>query len=443
VSGIAGIAKPRDNRVVRKMLDKIAHRGNSNRLIETNAATLGIAWSQVHSAISEKRQVNLNPWDNGSIGYVSEAHGKFLLKRDPFGVVPMYYGKTREGSLCFSSEVKGLLPVTRDIHELPPGHIYDGQQLIPYFQIKKLPRVESPPKRIAKELHDILTAAVEKYASNGKVGAWLSGGVDSSVMAALARPYVDPFFTFAAGLPGSQDLKYARMVADFLHSDHHELLVNIKDLLEVLPKVIYHLESFDAWLVRSSIMNYLVGRLSAEYVPSVLSGEGGDELFGGYHYLKGLDSKDLPDELIDITSRLHNTALQRVDRCSSAHGIVAHVVFLDPTVVNFALRIPVEYKIKNGIEKWILRQAMADVLPPAVLRRPKSKFWQGSGVGDLLANYAEEHITDTDFILERKLPNGWLLRSKEELLYYRVFCERLGNFTNLDWMGRTKGVPMN
>jgi asparagine synthase (glutamine-hydrolysing) len=103
----------------------------------------------------------------------------------------------------------------------------------------------------------------------------------------------------------------------------------------------------------------------------------------------------------------------------------------------------VEYKIKNGIEKWILRQAMADVLPPAVLRRPKSKFWQGSGVGDLLANYAEEHITDTDFIRERKLPNGWLLRSKEELLYYRVFCERLGNFTNLDWMGRTKGVPMN
>jgi asparagine synthase (glutamine-hydrolysing) len=332
--------------------------------------------------------------------------------------------------------------VTHDVHELPPGHTYDGQHLNVYYRLTKLPMLNDSPKKIAKELHRKLVSAVEKYARCGCIGAWLSGGLDSSVMASLARPYSQPFYTFAAGMPGSPDIKYARCVAEFIQSDHHEIIIKINDLLTALPEVIYHLESFDAWLVRSSIMNYVVAGLAAQYVSSVFSGEGGDELFAGYDYLKYFDPSELVDELIDITARLHNTALQRVDRCSAAHGTVAYVGFLEPEVVDFALRIPPKYKLHRGVEKWILRQAMIGELPNIILNRHKAKFWQGAGLDGVLAQYAEDHISDADFSHERILPNGWRLNSKEELLYYRIFCEQLGQFNDLNWMGRTKGVPV-
>lgn len=168
---------------------------------------------------------------------------------------------------------------------------------------------------------------------------------------------------------------------------------------------------------------------------------GGDELFAGYEYLKDIDKEKLKEELMDITGRLHNTALQRVDRSASAHGTVAHVGFLDSDVVDYALKIPVKYKIRNGIEKWILRKAMENELPEKVLYRKKAKFWQGAGVSDMISDYAEKKITDGDFMRERKLKNGWVLNSKEELLYYRYFKEYFGELEDLSWMGRTKGAP--
>jgi asparagine synthase (glutamine-hydrolysing) len=443
MSGIVGIAGQGNTANVKLMLDKIAYRGNSIKIIETTSATLGIAYSGKKLIKNKKQSHEDKPNGEGIVErIVLNKDNHLALRRDPLGVIPLYYGRTKNGSLCFSSEVKGLRVVTLDIHELPPGHTFDGQRLDAYFQLRKLPEVKFPPKRIARELRRKLDCSVEKYVCDGSNGAWLSGGLDSSAMAALARPYSQTFYTFAAGMPGSPDIKYARIVANFIKSDHHEIIVKMTDLFNILPKVIYHLESFDAWLVRSSILNYLVARLAAEYVPSVFSGEGGDELFAGYEYLKSLAPMQLADELIDITSRLHNTALQRVDRCASAHGTEAHVGFLDPEVVDFALRIPIRYKLHNGVEKWILRQAMADDLPAAILNRPKAKFWQGAGLKDLLARYADEHITSADFSRERRLPNGWLLNSKEELLYYRIFCEQLGQFTDLSWMGRTKGVPV-
>ena len=243
-------------------------------------------------------------------------------------------------------------------------------------------------------------------------------------LAALARPHVRKLHTFAAGVAGAPDLDYAREVAAFIDAEHHEAIVTFDQMLAVLPTVIYHLESFDALLVRSSITNYLVAGLASDYVARVFSGEGGDELFAGYDYLKALQPAQLPEELLDITRRLHNTALQRVDRCAAAHGTQAHVCFLAPQVVDLALQIPVEYKLRKGVEKWILRQAMAELLPPSVLMRTKAKFWEGAGVGDLLARYADGVISDADFHRERMLPNGWVVNTKEELFYYRLFREQ-------------------
>ena len=217
------------------------------------------------------------------------------------------------------------------------------------------------------------------------------------------------------GVAGAPDLAYAREVADFIKSDHHEVIVTIEDMLRILPDVIWHLESFDALLVRSSIMQYFASQQIRQYSTEAFSGEGGDELFAGYAYLKNLPRERLAAELIDITCRLHNTALQRVDRCSTAYGLSAHVCFLDMDVVELAIQIPIDLKLRGGVEKWILREAVSDILPERVLNRTKAKFWEGAGVQDLLAHHAETAISDADFASERTLPNGWILGGKEEL----------------------------
>jgi asparagine synthase (glutamine-hydrolysing) len=297
----------------------------------------------------------------------------------------------------------------------------------------------------ATRLRACLGKSIREYAETGEVGSLLSGGLDSSTMAALARPYLEKLHTFAAGLKGAPDLYYARQIADYIQSDHHEVTVSFDELIEILPEVIYHLESFDALLVRSSLTHYLVTKMAAEYVPAVFSGEGSDELFAGYSYIKDLPPEKLPEELIDITRRLHNTALQRVDGMTAANGLVAYMSFLEPEVVSLALRIPPEYKLYRGdgqpVEKWILRKAMKGILPREVLYRPKVKFWEGAGVADKLARYADEKISDLEFQRERTLPDGCKLRNKEELLYYRIFCEHFGELPDLSFIGRTK-IPL-
>lgn len=446
MSGIVGIAQPDQQAQVKRMLDKIAHRGPSGQVtLEINGHTLGLAWPSAQAnAVDMLKQAFLaqDEMGAGRLAQAQAAPSGFLLKRDRLGVAPLYYGRNATGALCFASEIKALLEVTRDVYELLPGHLYNGEIMRCYFYLENQPLLEESPLNMALELHRRLTSAVKAGLSNGEAGAWLSGGLDSSTMAALARPYVNRLHTFAVGFPGAPDLDYARLVAAFIQSEHHEIVVSFEEMLVVLPEVIYHLESFDALLVRSSITNYLVAKATADYVPLVLSGEGGDELFAGYSYLKSFDQVKLANELLDITGQLHNTALQRVDRCAAAHGIVAHVGFLEPLVVDYALRIPVMFKLYDGIEKIILRQAMKGALPDEVLNRTKSKFWEGAGVGTRLAAYANERIRDEEFSRERTLLNGWVLNTKEELMYYRLFREHFGDFNDLSWMGRTKGAPM-
>jgi asparagine synthase (glutamine-hydrolysing) len=446
MSAIAGIAQPNQKRKVQRMLQKMAHRGPAgNEVKEINGVTLGVAWTESQiGAVDELKKHSIARDFAGESHFASAqaAPDSLTLKRDPLGVAPLYYGKTKDGSLCFASEVKALLEVTKHIEELPPGTSMKNGKSKPYFRLEKKEPLQESPEIVTAELRKRLNNSVKKCIKSDRIGSWLSGGLDSSTMAALAKSHVKNLYTFAVGYSGAPDLKYAKILAENIDSKHYELVVSNDEILKILPDVIYNLESFDALLVRSSITNYMVARLASDYVPAVFSGEGGDELFAGYHYIKALDPDSLADELIDITGRLHNTALQRVDRSASGNGTVAHVGFLDNDVVDYALRIPTNYKLHNGVEKWILRQAVADKLPEPILKRTKAKFWDGAGVQDHLEQIAEEKVSDRDFNNERVLSIGWKLNTKEELFYYRIFKEYFASLDDLSWMGRTKGAPV-
>jgi len=448
---------------VARMLGKITHRGQAgSKVLESHGVTLGAVWPETQAVQTPPTLRQQAAWDGHRPPLPEPAalrrrrepfalaaatrHGLFLA-RDLLGVRPLYYGCTPDGALCFASEVKALLEVTRDVQEFPPGSWYNSHNgFAPFSTVQRRPPPSQDTDDIAHGLLLHLEQAVCQRIHSTELGCWLSGGLDSSVIAALARPHVQKLHTFAAGLPGAPDLEFAQQVADFVGAAHHQVVLSLDDLLAALPKVIYHLESFDALLVRSSVTNYLVSRRAAEYVGAVFSGEGADELFAGYSYMKQLDADQIAAELVDSTHRLHNTALQRVDRSASAHGLVAFLPFLDPEVVEYALAIPTALKLRREgavVEKWILRYALIDRLPDAVLWRRKAKFWQGAGVGDLLAQYADERIDDDAFRRERALPGGAMLNTKEELLYYRIFREHFGPLADLSWVGRTQGAPKN
>ena len=447
MTAIAGIQRGGEQEKVAIMLGRMSHRGNDWRHIdEKNGATLGASGTKNQKKSAQKTQ-------NGQLAveFISRNHyasakmtpGGLELTRDPLGISPMYYGRTTDGALCFASEVKGLLAITKDVHELPPGYTLTGTKLTRNPRPVKKNHRNGSAESYARELRRKFEASVRNRIGEGYAGSWLSGGIDSTALAALVSPHVKEFHTFTAGFAGSPDVHYAQIAARHIGSIHHTRIVTTDEIIQTIPDVIYHLESFDALLIRSSLLNFLVAKAAADYVPAVFSGEGADELFGGYEYLHKIPHHKLQDELNDIIGRLHNTALQRVDRSASAHGMVAYVGLLDQDIVELASEIPAEYKIRDGVEKWILRKAVEDLLPEELLMRKKAKFWQGGGVEEIIAEHADRMISDHDFAAERKLPNGETLNSKEELLYYRIFEENFGKFEDLAWMGRTKGAPVS
>ena len=441
MAGIAGIKKAGEFDLVKRMLDRISHRGNSGTYIfEKDGVTVGAIWpsAQKYSVTDSTSLFVQDSAGGGHCVKASLSNGKLRLERDELGLAPLYFGKTKNNQICFASEVKSLLVATDDINELQPGSYLFDEKSEKYFHLEKQEKTNDDPTVISKTLRKLLEESISSRIKNDSFGSWLSGGLDSSTIAAIARPFIKKLHTFSAGLKNSPDLEFAKEVAYHINSDHHEIIVDFNDMIKNLPEVIYHLESFDALLVRSSIINYIAAKAASDYVGEIFSGEGGDELFAGYIYLKALSPESIDSELIDITCRLHNTAFQRVDRCASAHSTIPHVVFADPNVFNYALTIPTEYKLKDGIEKWILRESVNDILPLNVLKRTKAKFWEGAGVNELMSDYASLKISDGDFAKERNLPNGWILNSKEELFYYRIFKEYFGSAFNFDWMGRTK-----
>jgi len=366
-----------------------------------------------------------------------------VLARDPLGIKPLYVGQVW-GATAFASELKVLSGRAENITEFPPGHVFHPRTgLERYYHLPAAGGDVSDADGARAGLRERLEAAVRKrLIADVPVGVFLSGGLDSSLIAALARRRKDPLDTFSVCMADGADRPLARQVAEFLGSRHHERLYDLREVIEILPEVIYYLESFDCSLVRSALPNYLLAELAAEHVKVALSGEGADELFAGYEYLQAMDDEALDAELLQITGALHNTNLQRCDRMSMAHGLEVRVPFLDVQMVDYAFRIATGLK-RCGPErtgKWILRKAAEDLLPPNIVWRKKSKFAAGSGLGDKMADFAGRGISDSQFAREREIADGVFLRSKEELLYYRLFKHMYPSDDLLPLVGRSRSV---
>jgi len=363
---------------------------------------------------------------DGMFAFVLYDGQDVIVARDPLGIKPLYQG-SKDNLLFFASEIKALEGVVDSIREFPAGHYYSSKTggYTRYYHVPLQIQGEQDIDTITATLREKLTRAVEKrLMSDVPLGVFLSGGIDSSIIASIARRHLDPLSSFSVGMENSLDLAYARRVAEFLGTDHHEYVYTQDEVLEILPEVIYHLESYDPPLVRSAIPTFFVSRLASDYVKVILTGEGSDELFAGYRYFEEIDEeKALHDESVRIISGLHNLNLQRVDRITMAHSLEGRVPFLDLDFVTYALAIDPQLKLSNEdtIEKWLLRKAFRGYLPDEVLWRTKMEFADGCGSAQLITRYVEEEISDAEFQAQKQPSEHIQLASKEELYYFRIF----------------------
>lgn len=348
-----------------------------------------------------------------------------LLARDPMGIKPLYVGKKGE-QIIFGSEIKAVLERTDRIMEFPPGHVYTtkgGGR--PYRTLDYELPCTMEVDEIAGRLLELVTDAVHaRMVANVPLGVFLSGGISSSILTALANQFSPNVKTFAVGMEGSDDIVAAREGSKHIGTNHFERIFTLKEAVEVLPKVIFHLESFDSGLVRSAIANYFLCELASQQVKVALSGEGADELFAGHTYLSAMHGSALRKELREITEALHYTGLQRCDRMSSAHGLEVRVPYIgNLEMVEFALSIPVQYKLepKKHISKWILRKAVEGLLPESIVWRKKVRFADGTGLGNQLGQWAEASISDEQFERHKERYAGFEIRSKEEMAYFLIF----------------------
>jgi asparagine synthase (glutamine-hydrolysing) len=355
---------------------------------------------------------------------------ELYVARDPVGIKPLYYGYS-DGRMLFASELKALVGLAKDVNEFPPGTFYHSK--IGFRKFRSLPK-PTPEDRSVEDLcaqirSTLERAVTKRLMSDVPLGAFLSGGLDSSIIAAVARQHMDELHTFSVGLEGSSDLEAARVVARHLDTVHHEYIFTENEVRAHLPEIIGHLESFDQDLVRSAVPCYFVSRLASNYVKVILTGEGADELFGGYTYYKDIrDQAKLHDELQRSIASLHNINLQRVDRLTMAHSIEGRVPFLDMEVIDLGQRVLPKWKIRHSasdglIEKWILRKAFEDLLPAEIVWRDKEQFDEGSGTADLLARGLDEVMSERDARRYMAQHEETYLRSREECVYHKLLSE--------------------
>ncbi len=362
---------------------------------------------------------------DGDFACAISDNGSLILARDWAGIKPLYYGHHND-VLCFSSEAKGLIGLCNDAREFPPGYVYSKDLGFQKFTIESVtvPEFENyeQGKKVTAQL---LMEATEKRIKDKSIeGILLSGGLDSSLICYMACEIKPDIEAFTVSMEGAQDLPLAKDVTKYLGIKHHILMFGEEEIKEILPQAIFHQEMYEESCVHGAIANFLAGRFVKPFTNCVLTGEGADELFGGYdgQYKKGQNQEEVASIIDFLVNVAHNTALQRLDRLNAANGIESRTPFLDTAVIKFSQKIPIRYKVHGEEQtgKWIVRQAFEGCLPDHLIYQTKRFFAQGSGVASIMRNVAAQYITEQELAAHNSnISNPWL-SSVEELYYYRM-----------------------
>ena len=376
----------------------------------------------------------------------------FLIARDPIGVIPLYIGYDADGKVYVASELKALEGQCEHYEPFLPGHYYwsadPGMKRYYKRDWFNYDAVKDNPASV-EAVHDALEDAVRRQLmSDVPYGVLLSGGLDSSVISAIAEKYSEMriednsktkaywprLHSFAVGLKGAPDLAKAKLVADHIGTVHHEINYTIQEGLDAIRDVIYFIETYDVTTVRASTPMYLLARvIKSMGIKMVLSGEGADEIFGGYLYFhKAPSAKDFHEETVRKLSKLYMYDCLRANKSLMAWGVEGRVPFLDKDFIDVAMRLnpcdKMNIRLPDGkqrIEKWILRKAFEDMLPESIVWRQKEQFSDGVGYNwiDTLKKMTEEKVSDAEFERrEKRFPIN-TPKTKEEYYYREIYSE--------------------
>ena len=377
-----------------------------------------------------------------------EEQDAYLIARDHIGIIPLYTGYDEHGNFYVSSEMKALAGVCKTISEFPPGHyLWSKEGKITKYYKRDWMEYDNVKDNTSnlEELRVAFEKAVKSHMmSDVPYAVLLSGGLDSSLVSAVAAQYVakrvededktDAWWprlhSFAVGLEGAPDLKAAKKVADMIGTVHHEIHFTIQEGLDAIRDVIYHLETYDTTTIRAATPMYLMTRkIKAMGIKMVLSGEGSDEIFGGYLYFhKAPNAKEFHEETVRKLDRLHMFDCARANKATSAWGVEARVPFLDKNFIDVAMRLNPQDKmcLDGKMEKWILRKAFdnGETLPAEVLWRQKEQFGDGVGyswidsIKDFVANeVSDQQLASAEFRFPINTPDT------KEGYYYRTIFE--------------------
>jgi len=374
---------------------------------------------------------------------------KIFAARDLLGIKTLFYAKNNN-TFYLSSELKSILKATDEVYEFPNGNCMDGLgNITPFAELpKKAPEFTTDSiDEMGENIREIIERSFNNRIDFGvPTGGLLSGGMDSSVINYIGSKVYKKKFghdsrlkTFALGVGESDDIHSARVIAKHIDSDHHEVIIDLEQLLDVIPEVIFYLEHFDPSLVRSSASNYIISKYAKEHgMEILLSGEGGDEVFCGYKYLAECPSEELFAKQMECIGFLHNNASLRLDRMNQCNSVRVVAPLISGELLNYSLTIPPQYKQHpegNGkIEKWIFRKAYEKCLPNSIVWRSKQEFSQGSGSAYVLPSYFEKQISNEE--LAETQDRHPIIRSKEELHYFRIFVKHFGEGHAVNTVGQ-------